>query len=362
MTFAGPKAERPCAPLLFVALVVCALSAGCQSLDVGPYSTLLVEQPSIDAPRELDKATLPRYTVEPPDILSIDAVNLIPKAPYRLKPLDALQLAVRGTLPDEPIEGAFALEPGGIINLGPPYGAVNVLNMTTEEARVAIEEHLRQFVVSPQVTVALGSIAAMQQVAGELLVGPDGTVTLGAYGSVSVVGKTLEETKAALECHLAQFFDEPVISVSVFAYNSRTYYVVTQGAGLGDSVARFPYTGNETVMDTISQISGLSNVSSARIWVARPGRNEAGYNQILPVDWLGITQRGEVETNYQVFPGDRIYIAEDKMVAFDTWFGKLTAPFERAMGFTLLGTGTATRLSGKVLKGGGARNSQGVVF
>jgi hypothetical protein len=46
-------------------------------------------------------------------------------------------------------------------------------------------------------------------------------------------------------------------------------------------------------------------------------------------------------------------VAEDKMVALDTGLGKLLAPFERAMGFTLLGTNTATRLSGKVLKGGG---------
>jgi hypothetical protein len=52
-------------------------------------------------------------------------------------------------------------------------------------------------------------------------------------------------------------------------------------------------------------------------------------------------------------PGDRVFVAEDKMVALDTGLGKLLAPFERAMGFTLLGTNTATRLSGKVLKGGG---------
>jgi hypothetical protein len=44
-------------------------------------------------------------------------------------------------------------------------------------------------------------------------------------------------------------------------------------------------------------------------------------------------------------------------VAFDTHLAKLLAPLERAMGFSLLGAGTATRFSGKVLQGGG--NPQG---
>jgi hypothetical protein len=59
-------------------------------------------------------------------------------------------------------------------------------------------------------------------------------------------------------------------------------------------------------------------------------------------------------------PGDRVFVAEDKLVAFDTNLAKLLAPIERAMGFTLLGTGTVTRLSGKVLRGGGnPRNNTG---
>ena len=45
--------------------------------------------------------------------------------------------------------------------------------------------------------------------------------------------------------------------------------------------------------------------------------------------------------------------AANVMVAFDNNLGKLLAPFERLMGFSLLGAGTATRFSGPVLQGGG---------
>jgi len=80
------------------------------------------------------------------------------------------------------------------------------------------------------------------------------------------------------------------------------------------------------------------------MWIARPGANCDGGDQILPVDWLGVTQRGDIATNYQVMPGDRVYIAEDKLVALDTALGKLFSPFERIFGVTLLGTQTAKQI------------------
>ena len=64
-------------------------------------------------------------------------------------------------------------------------------------------------------------------ITGPHMVGPDGTVTLGSYGSVRVVGMTIAQTKSAIEKHLEQFLEEPEVSVDVIAYNSKVYYVVT---------------------------------------------------------------------------------------------------------------------------------------
>jgi polysaccharide export outer membrane protein len=289
----------------------------------------------------------------------IDAVNVVPRGPYQLRTLDQVNIEVLGTLPDEPIAGTYQVEPGGVINLGFRYGSAKVAGLTIEQARGAIEEHLRRYLREPYVSLLnLAEMAAKQQIAGPHLVAPDGTVTLGSYGSVSVVGHTLAGAKMAIEAHLSQHLENPEVSVDVYAYNSKVYYIITQGAGLGDGVYRFPVTGNETVLDAISQINGLQQISSKRIWVARPAP-EPGQVQILPVQWEAITAQASAATNYQVLPGDRVFIAEDKLVAFDTNLGKLTAPLERIMGFTLLGTGTATRLSGPVLRGGGARDAGG---
>jgi polysaccharide export outer membrane protein len=305
-----------------------------------------------DMPRELWKTTMPSYRIEPPDILTIEAVSIVPRPPYRLRALDVLNIQVLGTLPEAPISGLYTVEPGGVVSLGPPYGSVNVLGLTVEEARDAITQHLSKFLLEPQVSVSLAEISAKQQISGEHLVAPDGTVTLGTYGRVYVAGMTVEEAKRAIEAHLSQFLDNPEVAVTVYAYNSKVYYVITEGAGLGDRVYRFPITGNETVLDAISQVGGLEQISSLHIWIARP-TDQPGQAVLLPVDWRAITAAGYAGTNYQILPGDRIFIAENRLVALDTALAKLLAPVERVMGFSLLGVGTVTRFSGPVLRGGG---------
>src|ERR1700731_2024871 len=48
-------------------------------------------------PIELDKIALPPYRLEPPDILLVDAVKVVPKAPFRIASLDVLQINAVGT-------------------------------------------------------------------------------------------------------------------------------------------------------------------------------------------------------------------------------------------------------------------------
>lgn len=308
-----------------------------------------IPSPPPDTPRELAKVALPTYRVEPPDILVVEAIHVVPRSPYVLRTADVLGINVSGTLPDAPVGGAFAIQSGGIVNLGLPYGTVRINKMTVEQAQDEIRRVMLTHVKDPQVNVTLIEMAGKQQISGQHLVGPDGTITMGSYGSVPLVGLTLSESKEAIERHLSRFLDDPEVSVDVFAYNSKVYYVITEGAGLGDGVSKFPITGNETVLDAIANINGLTEISSKRIWVARP-TPDAEDTTILPVDWKGVSKWGGADTNFQIMPGDRIFIAQDTLVAVDTNLEKNIAPWQRAMGFTLLGVTTLGRLSGKVLQ------------
>jgi hypothetical protein len=57
-----------------------------------------------------------------------------------------------------------------------------------------------------------------------------------------------------------------------------------------------------------------------------------------------MTRGASTATNYQILPGDRLFVAEDELIAFDTFVGKVTRPFERIFGFTILGSQLINRL------------------
>ncbi|QDV65145.1 polysaccharide biosynthesis/export family protein [Crateriforma conspicua] len=382
-----------------------------------------------NTPRELCKTTLPTYRIEPPDILDIEAVRIVPRSDYRLNTTDVLRIQVKraefrrlapgdtvtirvpaapalapiddlfliqpdGTvslganygsvkiagdtleqaeerietkldeilkLPETyvalsqagvPVDGEFSIELDGTVDFGAPYGAVALDGLTITKARQMLNEHFKQFFEAPAITINLLQASILQQIVGEHMVGPDGSITLGIYGSVPVAGLTVAEVSELVEAQLAIYLDEPQVATSVLSYNSKVFYIIANGGGLGDGVYRFPVTGNETVLDALSLIQGLPQGSSYRMWVARP-TPEKGQYVTMPIDWADLTSLAATETNYQLLPGDRLYIDHDPMMAFDNGIAKLTAPLERIMGFSILGAETATRMSGKVLSGGG---------
>ena len=70
----------------------------------------------------------------------------------------------------------------------------------------------------------------------------------------------------------------------------------------------------------------------------------------MVVDWRGITQEGITTTNYQLFPGDRIYIQAYPMVAVDSFIARAVSPVNRVMGMAILGASTVRVMK---FKGGG---------
>jgi len=347
---------------VLLALGAAAGMTGCQ-ITSGP-SSHTPPPPMVpeSTPKELQKVILPEYVIEPPDVLAISVVTLIPKDPYLLRPLDMLRVQVGG-LPGGPLAGDFPIALDGSLVTGFDFDYVNQQSLPIkaagrplEDVRADVEARLRAAgIAAPRVSLSLLSIAAQQEIVGEHLVAPDGKVTLGAYGRVCLVGMTIDEARQAIEQHLSQYFESPQVALDVFGYNSKVYYLVTQGAGLGDQVFRLPVKGNETALDAIAEIQGLPATSSIKMWIARPGFNEQGGDQIMPIDWRGMTQRGDFRTNYQLMPGDRLYVAEDRLVAIDTALAKMFSPVERIFGVTLLGvqTGNAFATYGQSRGGGG---------
>ena len=305
-------------------------------------------QPNLPLPTELNRVTHPPHRVAPPDILYLEALRLVPRGPYRLEPLEVLAIEVpENTFPRQDIRGNFMISPEGTINLGFNYGKVRVGGLTVDEAHQAIRDHLNNIIKTRNVNVALAQMRGMQNIRGEHLVRPDGTIHLGMYGSVFVAGMDLGQVKCQIEKHLEPYLVDPRISVDVFAYNSRKIFIIADGAGYGQQVITLPATGGETVLEAIGRVQGLPPVASKkRIWVARPSPVGHPCSIVLPVDWEAITQAGRTETNYQLLPGDRIYISADRCIMVYNYLDKVLAPIERVLGVTLIGTSVVNSIRG----------------
>jgi polysaccharide export outer membrane protein len=273
------------------------LAGGCFHME-GAY---VPPPPDGAVPTELNPVVLPRYIISPPDILTVTV--LLPPTEYTIpneKPKDTLDptIAYRGyysnPLSPAPIDGQHLVQMDGTIDLG-IYGSVQVAGLTTDQAR----ERVREFI--------------LQQ--------------------TNRKPNTIQ------------------VRVSIFAYNSKQYYVITDGGGNGEQVAPFAVTGSETVLDAIARIGGLPQVSSKReMWLARRSPH-GGPDQILPICWEDITQRGIAATNYQVLPGDRIYVQSQKLIRFDNALSKFLQPIERILGVILLGSETFNSINGRTTNG-----------
>jgi polysaccharide biosynthesis/export protein len=263
---------------------------------------LITVPPAGAVPRELDKTTFPPYVIEAPDQLLIEVIQRSEIDDPNDKKDNPRKLKVVERLPVQPVSGPF------------------------------------------QVRL-------------------DGTVGLGFWGNVPVAGLTMEQAADAIRNHvvqnpvLADFRTKPesvIVIIDVLAYNSKRYYIIFDQGGFGEQVISFPITGSETVLDAMSNVYGLPDVASKRnIWVARRTPHPGQPWQILPVDWVGMTQRGITTTNYQIMPGDRIYVKAQKLVTIDHTLARIFAPVERVLGITLLGSNTINQISGRGLNGNG---------
>jgi beta-lactamase regulating signal transducer with metallopeptidase domain len=157
------------------------------------------------------------------DILMINAVKIVPKPPHHLEPFDGLLVRVADVSGEQIIGDAFVIDPEGGIDLGREFGRVNVVGMTVEEAHNELRGHLSATLEDPAVSVSLAFSAGAQQIAGEHLVGPDGRVNLGTYGTVYVADMTLDEARWAIQSHLENKLDDPELTVEFFTKEGGTY-------------------------------------------------------------------------------------------------------------------------------------------
>jgi beta-lactamase regulating signal transducer with metallopeptidase domain len=249
------------------------------------------------------------YRINSPDILLVDIVRLVPRDCIQTE--DEVVIDVLGVPKDSPISGRATVQPNGSVQLGGVYGEVKIAGQTFDQASATIARYLMDKYpgLTPDATVRHFSRPSLKKVSGDKMVMPDGMIDLGpAFGSVQVGGKTILEAKQAIEGHLSRFLDRPMVSVDMFAYNSKVYYMIVRDAE-GDRVIRMPITGNEHVTDALDSLPQEIRGSKLpkTITLVRPAIN-GGSDQSLPVEIQANVWGRQSSSNYRVAANDRIVV------------------------------------------------------
>jgi len=257
------------------------------------------------------------YMLEPPDIVSIEPVRLVSKAANRVETFDRLLIEVVGALSDAPIKGEFTVDADGEVNLGPPYGRVEIAGATVKEAEKKVDKHLSEILAEPQVALSIKRKDRTRHVSGQADIEPDGHIRLGDFGRVYISGMTVDEAREVIEKKLGEYFENPKIALNIHAHKSKVYYIIVEGNGTGDNITRYPWNGSENVLDAIAQQKDLLIRTDTKIWIARPADDKF---QILNIDWAKL-KSGEIPPRrYRLNPGDRIFVSGA------TWKSAASAP------------------------------------
>jgi polysaccharide biosynthesis/export protein len=181
----------------------------------------------------------------------------------------------------------------------------------------------------------------------------DGSVDLGPYGRLIVAGRSLEEAESLIERQIANHLrqqrelcntpdddtagqdkvlprpencDGIVINVRLLEPVHRFYVV-----GEVNSPGAYPLEGYETVLDAIVNAGGLTDsANSCDILLSRP-TDPGDCRVALPVCYREIVQLGATTTNYQLQPGDRIFVPSRSCLD-ELMFWRASMPCPRCAG------------------------------
>ena len=137
---------------------------------------------------------------------------------------------------------------------------------------------------------------------------PDGMISVPLVGDVMAVGKTPTEVAAEIKEKLATFVREPQVTVIVDQLRSHEYLSRVRVTGAVRTPISVPYRQGMTVLDAVLAAGGTNEFAAPDR--TELYRKEGETTHEYPVRLDRILQKGELDSNYAVQPGDVITVPE----------------------------------------------------
>ncbi len=137
---------------------------------------------------------------------------------------------------------------------------------------------------------------------------PDGKISVPLVGDVDAGGKTPEEVSADIRTRLEAFVRNPQVTVIVDQLRSHEYLSRVRVTGAVRTPVSVPFRQGMTVLDAVLAAGGTNEFAAADRTSLY--RRAGGTTQTHAVRLDRILQKGDLQTNYGVQPGDVITVPE----------------------------------------------------
>jgi polysaccharide export outer membrane protein len=137
-----------------------------------------------------------------------------------------------------------------------------------------------------------------KDVSAEVVVRPDGMISLPLLNDVKAAGLTPEQLRDAVNQAATKFFEDPNVTINIKAINSRKVFITGSVAKAGP----YPLSAPTTVLQLIAMAGGLTEFAKQKdISVMR---SENGKLLRFPFNYKDVAKGKNLKQNIELKPGD----------------------------------------------------------
>jgi polysaccharide export outer membrane protein len=141
-----------------------------------------------------------------------------------------------------------------------------------------------------------------KEMSADVVVRPDGRISLPLLNDVQAAGITPEELRAKLEKSAAKYIAEPNATVVVKTINSRKVYITGNVVKPGT----YPLNGDMSVLQLIAVAGGLQEYADSKKIVVM--RKDEGRDEFFSFNYKDVVKQKNVQQNIALKPGDTVVV------------------------------------------------------
>ena len=141
-----------------------------------------------------------------------------------------------------------------------------------------------------------------KEMSGDVVVRPDGKITLPLLNDIVAAGLTTEQLRERITAEATRFIEDPSATVVLKQLNSRKVFITGEVEKPGPYVLTAP----TTILQLIAMAGGLKEFAHRKEIVTM--RMENGKQTTFPFDYTAIGKKTKLNQNITLKPGDTVVV------------------------------------------------------